>query len=191
MKKRKNTKEKIMKTAGELFAVRGYFGVSMQDIANELSITKAALYYHFSSKDDLTRQLLTNAVDELKQELKKVVKTSKLPTNMVFRVIKTFLDFRIKHPEINLLTGLGVPMVEKSEMLSLVEEVRNDLYEFLRDLVVSLDWVQKTTLKSAYSVVVVIVSYVLTPFPYKRGETDQMAKDLTALLISGDRKIKR
>ena len=42
------TKERILRTALELFAQNGYLGTSMNDIAGQLGITKAALYKHFA-----------------------------------------------------------------------------------------------------------------------------------------------
>mgnify|MGYP002232032704 FL=1 len=44
------TKERILRTALELFAQNGYLGTSMNDIAGQLGITKAALYKHYASK---------------------------------------------------------------------------------------------------------------------------------------------
>ena len=38
------TKERILRTALELFAQNGYLGTSMNDIAGQLGFTKAALY---------------------------------------------------------------------------------------------------------------------------------------------------
>jgi len=42
-----DTRQRIIDIALELFATRGYAGTSMRDIAAELGVTKAALYYHF------------------------------------------------------------------------------------------------------------------------------------------------
>ena len=39
-----STKERILRTALELFAQNGYLGTSMNDIAGQLGFTKAALY---------------------------------------------------------------------------------------------------------------------------------------------------
>ena len=47
------TRRRILEAAAEVFAERGYSGASMRDIAERLGITKAALYYHFASKEDL------------------------------------------------------------------------------------------------------------------------------------------
>lgn len=45
-----NTKEKILQQALLLFSRKGYDATSMQDIADTLSITKAALYRHYAGK---------------------------------------------------------------------------------------------------------------------------------------------
>ena len=49
----KSTKEKILEEALKLFAQSGYVGTSMNDIAAKLGVTKAALYKHYSSKQEI------------------------------------------------------------------------------------------------------------------------------------------
>jgi TetR/AcrR family transcriptional regulator, regulator of cefoperazone and chloramphenicol sensitivity len=44
--------------AVELFATRGYAGTSIRDITDRLDITKAALYYHFTSKEEILAALI-------------------------------------------------------------------------------------------------------------------------------------
>lgn len=51
--KEKNTKEKILEEALKLFAQCGYMGTSMNDIASQIGVTKAALYKHYSSKQEI------------------------------------------------------------------------------------------------------------------------------------------
>lgn len=53
-----NTKERIMETALELFAERGYLGTSMNDIAKQLGFTKAALYKHYTSKQEILNRIV-------------------------------------------------------------------------------------------------------------------------------------
>ena len=48
-----DTKERILDAALELFAHSGYLGTSMSDIANQLGITKGALYKHYTSKQEI------------------------------------------------------------------------------------------------------------------------------------------
>ena len=53
-----DTKEQILETALELFAKNGYLGTSMSDIAGELGVTKAALYKHYASKQEILNQIV-------------------------------------------------------------------------------------------------------------------------------------
>lgn len=59
----KNTKEKILEEALKLFARSGYMGTSMNDIASQLGVTKAALYKHYSSK----QEILDSIVERMNQ----------------------------------------------------------------------------------------------------------------------------
>jgi AcrR family transcriptional regulator len=54
-----NTKEKILLAALRLFAKDGYEGVSMRIIAEELGITKSALYKHYESKQEIFDSIVT------------------------------------------------------------------------------------------------------------------------------------
>ena len=53
-----DTKERILETALELFAQNGYLGTSMNDIAGQLGITKAALYKHYASKQEILDRIV-------------------------------------------------------------------------------------------------------------------------------------
>ena len=48
-----DTRERILDVALDLFTRQGFDGTSLRQIAEELGLTKAALYYHFESKDDI------------------------------------------------------------------------------------------------------------------------------------------
>jgi AcrR family transcriptional regulator len=48
-----DTRERILDVALDLFTRQGFDGTSLRQIAESLGLTKAALYYHFESKDDI------------------------------------------------------------------------------------------------------------------------------------------
>ena len=54
-----STKQRILAISRDLFARQGFTGTTIADIASELGTTTAALYYHFPSKADILRGLLT------------------------------------------------------------------------------------------------------------------------------------
>lgn len=66
--RRGDTRQRIQEVALELFADHGYEKTSLREIAEHLEVTKAALYYHFKTKDDILRSLfqdLGRPLDEL------------------------------------------------------------------------------------------------------------------------------
>jgi len=64
-----DTREEIRAVAMELFARDGFEQTSLRQIAERLDITKAALYYHFPSKDDLLAELAQPMIDDLEEFL--------------------------------------------------------------------------------------------------------------------------
>jgi AcrR family transcriptional regulator len=55
--KSKDTRERILDIALELFIDQGYDKTSLREIAERLGFSKAAIYYHFSSKEDILMAL--------------------------------------------------------------------------------------------------------------------------------------
>ncbi|WP_329280036.1 TetR/AcrR family transcriptional regulator [Streptomyces sp. NBC_00691] len=65
---RGNTRQRIQDVALDLFAEQGYEKTSLREIAERLDVTKAALYYHFKTKEDILVGIfedLTRPMDDL------------------------------------------------------------------------------------------------------------------------------
>src|SRR5882757_1685083 len=66
--RRGDTRQRIQDVALELFSEQGYEKTSLREIAEHLDVTKAALYYHFKTKEEILISLfqdLTRPLDEL------------------------------------------------------------------------------------------------------------------------------
>jgi AcrR family transcriptional regulator len=65
MKTRSDTRSKIQAVALELFGEQGYDKTSLREIAERLGVTKAALYYHFKTKEEIVASLFQAAAEGL------------------------------------------------------------------------------------------------------------------------------
>jgi len=54
---KQGTRDRILDIALELFSTQGYDKTSLRQIADKLGFSKAAIYYHFASKEDILRAL--------------------------------------------------------------------------------------------------------------------------------------
>lgn len=60
MEDKKNTEQKILQTAMDIFVSKGKHGTKMQEIADAAGINKAMLHYYFRSKDKLFARVFEN-----------------------------------------------------------------------------------------------------------------------------------
>ncbi|MFI6387209.1 TetR family transcriptional regulator [Nonomuraea sp. NPDC050547] len=91
------TSQRILDAARDLFAARGYRATSMQAIADRVGITKAALYYHFDSKDDILRRLTLPLLDELELVLAEAESGGGGPDEVRWRAIEGYVDVHLRH----------------------------------------------------------------------------------------------
>jgi AcrR family transcriptional regulator len=110
----------VLDVALELFSEHGFAGTSLQDIAVRLGVTKAAVYYHFHSKDDLLLALVGPAIDEL------MAMASETRSDLRSRRgvgIARYVDFLLRHRRVTAYltrdaTAMSHPMlVEKGVQL--------------------------------------------------------------------------
>jgi len=62
---RSNTRDEILSAATRQFAAAGFKGTSLHDIAVEVGCSKAALLYHFDSKEAILTEMCAPAIAEL------------------------------------------------------------------------------------------------------------------------------
>lgn len=92
------TIEKILEIAYTIFAEQGYEKASMSNIANEVGISKAALYHHFKSKEEIFETLYDYILKEMK--IKKTIKykdCDELKTILIAKGIED-INYQINNP---------------------------------------------------------------------------------------------
>ncbi|MFH5801473.1 TetR/AcrR family transcriptional regulator [Haladaptatus sp. CMAA 1911] len=63
------TSTEIIRATGRALCEHGYANLTMQRIAEESSMTTAAIHYHFDTKDELLNALLDDVVDGFEERL--------------------------------------------------------------------------------------------------------------------------
>ncbi len=79
------TRESILVVADRLFSRFGFHKTSMDEIARIARKAKGSLYYHFASKEDLFREVVSKEFDALKEALLAVVNDQSLTPGEKFK----------------------------------------------------------------------------------------------------------
>lgn len=67
-------KEEIIQVAVLLFEEKGYSATSVQDIADKIGFTKAALYYYFNSKEEILWEIFDKTMTTAERRLAELLK---------------------------------------------------------------------------------------------------------------------
>jgi AcrR family transcriptional regulator len=76
-------RRQLLDVAQEAFAVRGFHGTSMDDIADAAGVSKPVLYQHFPSKRDLYLELLEDVGHQLLDAITTVTRQATTPRRQV------------------------------------------------------------------------------------------------------------
>ena len=106
-----DTRQRILDVSTELFREHGYSGTSIRDIADRLGMTKAALYYHFSCKDDVLSALVAPTVEAIEAFIETAEQT---PDADPVDLLRQFVLVLGRSAPM-LATTLGDPVVMKTE----------------------------------------------------------------------------
>jgi AcrR family transcriptional regulator len=133
--RRGDTRARIQKVALELFAEQGYDKTSLREIAERLDVTKAALYYHYKSKEDIVRSLVEDyigQVDALIAWAKTQPRTPETRDEILARYVRIVADgsdvFRMLHHNQAAVNSLATGKKERGDlfrdrMTALVEAI--------------------------------------------------------------------
>lgn len=91
-------REQILETAADLFARRGFHGVSVSDIGAACGVSGPALYKHFPSKDSVLAEMLVSISERLLGDGSRRVAEATDPVAGLRALIAFHVDFALAHP---------------------------------------------------------------------------------------------
>lgn len=91
-------REEILRAAAELFALRGFHGVSIDDIGAAVGVSGPALYRHFPSKEAILAELLVGISEVLLDEAQARVAAGGSPADLLAALVDWQVRFALDHP---------------------------------------------------------------------------------------------
>jgi AcrR family transcriptional regulator len=91
-----NTRDRLLRTALRLFNLHSFAGTSLQMIADNLGVTKAAIYHHFKTRDEILTAVLKPALQELREVIARA-EAQRGPAARVDALLVGFVDMTVRH----------------------------------------------------------------------------------------------
>ena len=83
-------KQKILQQAEKLFTEHGYQAVSIRQIAQACNFTNAALYYHFTNKEELFSAVMAHHAERLKQQMEQAAQQAQNPRARLLAMLQAY-----------------------------------------------------------------------------------------------------
>ena len=130
----KEKEKTIIDAARKRFAHYGFSKVTMEEIAGDVEMGKASLYYYFPTKEDLFRSVILEEQNELKKNIELILAKS----NAASEKLQEFVELRMKFFQI--LLNLGTLSVHsyfdiKSMFKKLFLDFEKVELEFIRKII--------------------------------------------------------
>ncbi|GAB2745046.1 SACE_7040 family transcriptional regulator [Nocardioides pakistanensis] len=117
-------RDQILATAAELFAERGFHGVSVAELGSACGVSGPALYRHFPSKDAMLAEMLVSISEELLEVGRERVREAEGPREALHALVNWHIDFA--------LTNKALIVVQDRDWASLPEDAREKVRELQR-----------------------------------------------------------
>lgn len=92
-------RDQVVDCAIQLIAEQGHARASLSRIAERAEISKAAVLYHFNSKDELLEAVLARVIGGLQTQIQSAVGSTADPVEAVFAYLRSMLDYLTANPE--------------------------------------------------------------------------------------------
>jgi len=95
---RQPSRDKILDRAEELFARRGFAGIGLAEVAEQVGLSKSSLFHHFSSKAQLYAAVMARILDRIEAELMRSLADGGGPLKRLERWLDVVIDVLAAHP---------------------------------------------------------------------------------------------
>jgi len=112
MVKSKNTEQKIIDAATELFLEKGVDRTSVREIATKAGINLALMNYYFRSKENLFDAIFTMLVDKHTRQLIKILDSDMELETKIVNYVEAYIDMLSENP---LLVSFVMAIVHRSQ----------------------------------------------------------------------------
>ncbi|WDF34373.1 TetR family transcriptional regulator [Arthrobacter agilis] len=90
----------LLDAAAHLFAVRGYNGVSIEDLGAAAGVSGPAVYRHFAGKPSVLSSLLTGVSEDLLEGGRAVAAAAVTPEDALRALIRFQVEFAVSHADV-------------------------------------------------------------------------------------------
>ena len=126
----------ILEVAERLFAIKGFDGTSVRDIAHEAGVNIAMISYYFGSKEKLLEALFAMRSAFIAQQLREVLHNETLaPLEKIYRLIDYYIDRILKNQHFHKIMVREQTAEKHSQVTKAILNTKKQNQQLIRQLI--------------------------------------------------------
>lgn len=180
--------QRVLEAALELFNQHGYDGTSLQLIADRLGVTKAAIYYHFRTKNEILGALARPAFQHLQQLLDDADAGPRTAARRE-QDLRDYIDYLLRYRQVSVFLSRDIAALAQPEVGQPAQQLTDRLRLLLTGHAPTDDEALADLWGAAMSQGLIggLLAFPDAPEPWLRTELTELGRHLTA----GHRKAQR
>jgi AcrR family transcriptional regulator len=90
-------RQELIRTAAEVFRVKGYSAATLHDVATELGTDRASLYYYVGSKEELFQACISDAVAANNARAGEIAAAGLSPRERLVQLVELMINSQVEH----------------------------------------------------------------------------------------------
>jgi len=180
--RQRDHKVQILEAAEKIFAKKGFYTTTMEEVAKEARLAKGTIYLYFDSKEDLFFSVTERKLDILLNKIEEELKKSNLPSQRIRRVIAVHLKFLEENGDFfKIMQGFSGSLKERLEKKLKDRVIQKQSYyiEILDKLIQEAINKKEVKLLDSRKLAVILMGIIhsLTLYWISKKEKDSLYKD--------------
>lgn len=122
----------ILSVAESLFAVKGYEGTSVREIANAADVNVSMISYYFGSKEELFYNLIKNRAEQNSDYLDKLKEDKSISSwEKLEKVIDRYVDVMFRQRSFHLIYNRQISFEQNEKFTKLLIEIKKRRHDML------------------------------------------------------------
>jgi TetR/AcrR family transcriptional regulator, cholesterol catabolism regulator len=181
------SREAVLRAAERLFNERGYKSVKLLDIANELGVKQAALYYHVKNKEELYVKAMTRSMERHNAGLERACTEAAPDISSQMNAVARWL---LSQPPLDLsrISRSDLPALSESSRQTFAELGDTMLIKPIRDMLTKAyerGEIRLIDAKIMSAVFLTMIDTIHDVHQHKGISKEVLAKDIIELFLNG------
>lgn len=131
------TKRSIFEAAIKVFSVSGYNGATMDEVASVAGVAKGTLYYHFKSKEEIFKFIISEGINVIREEINDATSKEEDPVEKLKVLCKVQLNLVYRQKDLFkvIMSQIWGQESRQLELRAIIQSYMKNISKFFKEAI--------------------------------------------------------